>query len=69
MSMIAVNSSTIEAIGYDASAMTLQVKFKNGALYEYSEVPQYVYDAVIESESVGKALNSEVKGKYEFVKL
>lgn len=67
--MITVNSSTIEAIGYDGSAMTLRVKFKNGALYEYSEVPQYVYDAVIESESVGKALNSEVKGKYEFVKL
>lgn len=63
-----VQSSTIEEIGYNAKDLIMTVVFKNGATYDYQEVPSHVYEAVMESESVGKALNSEVKGNYEFIK-
>lgn len=68
MTMIPVNSSTIEAIGYDTVSEKLSVKFKSGTIYEYLNVPHYVYQAVIEADSVGKALNSEVKGIYDYLK-
>lgn len=69
MSMNPVNSSTIEAIGYDEASGKLRVKFKSGALYEYLDVPHYVYQAVMEADSIGKALNSEVKGIYDYFKI
>jgi len=64
--MIKVNSSTISEIGYDSSRQIMTVKFKSGATYEYLEVPQNIFDFVAEAESVGKALNAEVKGVYEY---
>lgn len=65
MSMIKVQSSTISEIGYDAANRIMTVKFKTGATYEYLEVPQEIYDFVANADSVGKALNAEVKGVYE----
>jgi len=32
-------------------------------------VPHYVYQAVMEADSIGKALNSEVKGIYDYFKI
>lgn len=64
--MIKVNSSTISEIGYDAASQVMTVKFKNGGVYEYLEVPKEIYDFVASAESVGKALNAEVKGVYEY---
>lgn len=69
MNIISINSSTIEAIGYDTASEKLLVKFKNGDHYEYLNVPHYVYHAVIESDSIGRALNSEVKGIYDYFKI
>lgn len=39
-----VSSSNIASIGYDASDMILEVEFLNGAIYQYYDVPQSVYD-------------------------
>jgi hypothetical protein len=69
MSMNPVNSSTIDSIGYDQNSNKLTVKFKTGAIYEYLNVPHYVYDAVMSADSVGKALNNEVKGIYDYSKI
>jgi len=69
MSMIPVNSSTIDSIGYNQQTNRLTVKFKTGAIYEYLDVPHYVYEAVMSADSIGKALNSEVKGIYDFSKI
>lgn len=67
--MIKVNSSTIDSIGYDSSSAVLTVKFKNNSVYEYLDVPKYVYDSIMESDSVGKAVNSELKGAYDYRKI
>jgi hypothetical protein len=64
--MITVKSSTISEIGYNAQQSIMTVKFKTGSIYEYLEVPQEIYDFVMNSDSVGKALNAEVKGVYEY---
>jgi hypothetical protein len=64
-----VNSTTIEEIGYCQQTNTLTVKFKSGVLYEYLAVPHYVYDAIMAADSVGKALNCEVKGIYDYNKI
>ena len=63
-----VNSSMVEELGYNSSKQELTVKFKNGTAYTYAGVESTVFEVVANAESVGKAFNSEVRGKYEMVK-
>lgn len=64
-----VNSSDLEEIGYDADTSTLVVEFKSGNTYRYSEVPQSVYDDLINSSSIGKYFNQFIKGNYSYSKI
>jgi hypothetical protein len=69
MDRIPVTSSTIRAIGYDADTAILEVEFNNGTIYQYSGVPQAEFDAIMASDSKGRYLNANIKGRYSFTKL
>uniref|UniRef100_A0A6H1ZUL6 Putative RNA binding domain protein n=1 Tax=viral metagenome TaxID=1070528 RepID=A0A6H1ZUL6_9ZZZZ len=65
--MIGVESSMIEAIGYDPSELKLRVKFKKGGqTFVYLGVSEDVYLGMLETDSIGKYFHSKIKGKYEF---
>ncbi|MBA7552008.1 hypothetical protein ES705_44559 [subsurface metagenome] len=64
MERLAVVSSNIESIGYDAANEVLEVEFRGGAVYQYSGVPKDVYNELMEAESVGRYLSSHIKGIY-----
>ena len=66
MDMNPVTSTNIEAIGYDESSQTLQVEFKNGAMYQYFDVPEQVFDSLRDADSVGAYLAANIKGTYRF---
>lgn len=70
MQYVSVVSSSIEAIGYDASTSVLSIIFiKNKSVYFYSGVPTEVHDAFMAAESKGTFLAAEIKGKYSYFKL
>lgn len=64
-----VSSSNVSSIGYDADSQTLEVEFNNGAVYQYSEVPEYEYDGIMNADSKGGYLHSNIKNRYSFSKL
>jgi hypothetical protein len=66
MEMQKVSSSQINAIGYDAEERTLRVEFNSGTSYVYTGVPPETFAAMLASESVGKFLAAEIKGKFSF---
>jgi hypothetical protein len=66
--MTFVDSSNVEAIGYDADAQELHVRFLSGAYYVYSGVPQAVYDGLMAAPSKGSYLNREIKNVYQYAK-
>lgn len=66
--MTYVDSSNIEAIGYDDEAMELHVQFLGGALYTYLDVPREVFDDFMAAPSKGSFLNRVIKSVYEFRK-
>lgn len=68
MQMIKVASSQIDAVGYDAGQRVLGVKFHRSGRYDYTGVPQDVYDGMLAAESVGKYFGANVKGKFDFAK-
>jgi hypothetical protein len=65
----AVESSSIAEIGYDARRRVLEVRFRNGGLYRYFDVPASRHRALVEAESVGGYLNRCIKGRYRYVRV
>lgn len=64
MERIPVSSSNISLIGYDSDTEILEVSFLNGSVYEYKNVPQIVYDSLMNAPSHGTFLNNEIKNLY-----
>jgi hypothetical protein len=67
--MIHVDSSNIEAVGYDVDSSTLQVEFKNGGTYQYFDVPERVFEELRDASSVGAYLAANIKGVYRYSKV
>ena len=66
--MVYVDSSNIEAVGYDDDTQELHVQFLLSGYYIYSDVPRQIFDDLITAPSKGSFLNREVKGIYQFSK-
>lgn len=65
-----VDSSNIEAIGYDAAAQELHVRFlKSGATYAYYGVEEWVFQELMRADSKGTYLNTNIKRRYSEAKL
>jgi hypothetical protein len=64
MEMIPVESSNLEAVGYDNNEARLVIGFKDGSAYEYYDVPQYVYDELIAADSKGKHAHHNIYKVY-----
>lgn len=67
-----VSSSQINAIGYNAVNNTLVVEFKGGGKYQYSNVGQGTFDAMMSADSVGSFFYRNIKAnkdKYPFLKI
>ncbi|MNC06985.1 hypothetical protein D3C75_545120 [compost metagenome] len=65
INMLSVQSSNLAAVGYDEASKTLHVQFKNGAVWEYTEVPAEEYQALMSADSIGSHYAKNVKKKYE----
>ena len=67
--MTYVDSSNVEAIGYDNDAQELHVQFVHGTEYIYYGVPREIFDQFMTAPSKGSFLNREIKNVYQFSKV
>ena len=63
---ISVVSSNVEKIGYDKLDHTLGIIFKNNSEYHYPDVEESVYEELMNSESKGGYVSSNIKYTYSF---
>ena len=64
-----VSSRNVVSVGYDQNTMTLEVEFKDGALYQYFDVPVTVYEEFVRASSVGGFLHAHIRDNYRYVRL
>lgn len=64
-----VQSSNIVRTQYDTTSKKMIAEFKNGARYEYSEVPHQKYTEFRMSESQGNYFNKNISKTYTYKKL
>lgn len=63
---VRVKSSNIHSVGYDSTHKVLQVEFLNGSIYQYYNVPENVYNELMQASSKGKYFNSKVSFSYKY---
>jgi hypothetical protein len=60
-----VSSSNIASVGYEEASETLEVEFlKTGKVYQYYNVPKFMYERLMESPSLGQFFNLEIRNAY-----
>lgn len=64
-----VVSSNIDRVGYEESSQTLEMTFKGGGVYEYSNVPESVFNALRSASSVGRYFAQHIKDRYRCRKI
>lgn len=65
-----VNSSSLAAVGYDHFTGTLEIEFHDGSVYQYFEVPAYVYTGLMSMGSHGYYFQTFIKnGGYRYQKV
>ncbi len=62
--LIPVDSSMIEALGYDVATQTLTVAYNSGAVWEYEDVPPEIYQGLHDAESKGRYLRGYILGAF-----
>jgi len=65
----AVDSSTMNSVGYETERRVLEIEFVSGAVYQYWDVPASVHEELLASESKGRYFNSEIRDMYPYLQV
>lgn len=69
MQRVPVNSSNIKAIGYDRDSLMLEIEFRTGRTYRYSNVPPHVYSGLMHAQSHGKYFQDYINNVYTHIEV
>jgi hypothetical protein len=64
MELIKVDSSMIDAVGYDEEQQVLEVVFKRNGVYRYRDVPKQVYEGLLNASSKGSYMRELIIDMY-----
>jgi len=62
-------SSVVSAKHYDPKTKILRVIYTSGAVYDYLDVPEEVYEEMNKAFSKGVFLNTRIKAVYDYKKI
>ncbi len=64
-----VQSSSLQTVGYDKKTKALEIEFKNGGVYQYFDVPESVYLALIGADSKGTYFQKNIRGRFRYQRI
>jgi len=59
-----VDSSSVRSVGW--SDGTLELEYVNGSIYQYDDVPQTTFAALLAAPSIGAYVNTHIKPYYDY---
>lgn len=69
MNRQSINSTDLNSVGYDPDSQTLEIEFNSGGIYQYFNVPETVYNALMNANSHGKYFNQNIRDVYQCSKI
>jgi KTSC domain len=64
MDPVPVDSTLLLWVLYLPEERRLRLKFRSGELYDYSAVPETIYQALLAAESKGRFFNHHIRDTY-----
>ena len=64
-----VTSTNLVSVGYDSESATLEVEFASGTVYQYFDVPEAVFQGILEAPSAGQFHAENIKGVYRYARV
>lgn len=61
-----VQSSHLRSVGYSSENDRLEVEFENGRVYQYFDVPTYMYNDLMKAASKGSFFNQHIRDDFEY---
>jgi len=63
---IPVDSTFWTVVTYDISESLLQLRFCDGAIYEYFAVPEAIHQGLLAANSKGVYFNSQIRSRFRY---
>ena len=63
-----INSSVVSAAGYDSDTRELTVQLRSGVEYTYHDVPQEIYNGLMQSNSRGAYFVREISRSFRYTR-
>jgi hypothetical protein len=63
-----VDSTAIQTAEYEYDSYRLRLTYQNGSSYDYTKVPNFVFEGLRSSESKGKFINHYILNSYRFTR-
>ena len=64
MNRTPVRSSNIRSVGYDQEISVLEVEFHTGGVFQYSGVPETLYQGLMQATSKGSYFHDRIKDRH-----
>lgn len=62
-------SSNVVSYGYSERFQVLEIEFRNGAVYQYFDVPVHVFHEMEQADRAGAYLAAKIKGRYRYARV
>jgi hypothetical protein len=69
MDFTPIESQMILGVRYNAKTYELDVVFRTGDKYRYKNVPQFVFDGLMQAKSHGQYMHRKVLGRFKYERL
>jgi hypothetical protein len=61
-----VSSSSLRSVGYDPDHRILVLEYEGGTVYHYFDVPENVFEELMNEDSKGRFVNYRIKPYYRY---
>jgi hypothetical protein len=61
-----LESSSVASAGYDDATQVLEIEFKSGRIYQFTEVPRGVFDWLLRTPNKGSYVARMINGRYAY---
>jgi len=66
MKRLRLTSSMIASAGYDPTKRVLEIEFASGDVYQYLDVPEEEYKALLVAPSIGRFFHARISGVFRY---
>jgi KTSC domain len=63
---VPVESTSVASVGYDPERRVLEIEFRSGSVYQYSQVPQRVHERLMSASSKGRYLVYAIRTRFRY---